>query len=124
MIAAMNKLFGLDVSSIHLPRMQVFEVTWPFRRRNSACSIATPRTSIDQIKMTMEASIQELRGIAAVRLRRDIRCASSVRELWLLRGDTYSLISMQVNQQAAAVAINALLPCFTGWMPEHQLLEI
>ncbi len=50
--------------------------------------------------------------------------ARTPEQMWLLRSDLYSLISLAFTQQEAARRVNGLLPCFEGWIAERQLSAI
>jgi len=80
--------------------------------------------TLSQIKLNLELCIQDLQNGSADRLRYKIRGAREVRELWMLRSDIHQLIAKERDQQEAARAINALLPCFAGWMPPSQMVKI
>jgi hypothetical protein len=83
-----------------------------------------PKMALSEIRLKMELAIQDWHGIEMDRLRHKIRAAATVQDLWLLRGDLHQVISKQTSQQQAADEINALLPCFEGWLPERQLTRI
>ncbi len=85
---------------------------------------ADKRMPVSEVKLKFELAIQDSQGKDAERLRYKIRGVRQVSELWLLRSDMYELISKRQSQQAAADAINALLPCFEAWLPAHQLSKI
>jgi hypothetical protein len=82
------------------------------------------KMSITQAKLKFELAMQEFSGQDADRLRYRIRGTRDVRDLWYLRSDMHSLISKRLNQAEASERINQLLPCFDGWIPEHQLTKI
>lgn len=82
------------------------------------------KLSLSQIKLQMELTFQDVNGSDAERLRYKLRSAREAKELWLLRSDVHQLISQQVNQKEAAERINALLPCFEGWLPKQSLAKI
>ncbi len=82
------------------------------------------RMTVAEAKLKFELAIQDLQGKEVERLRYKIRGVREVSDLWLLRSDIHQLIAKGQDQQKAAEAINALLPCFEGWMPAHQLIKI
>lgn len=60
----------------------------------------------------------------AMRLRAKITNAKTPGELWMLRNDTYQVISHHHNQSVAAERINGLLRAFEGWVDPKQITRI
>jgi hypothetical protein len=83
-----------------------------------------PKMSLVQIKLKIESSLQDVAGSEADRQRQKILAARHVQDLWQMRSEVHQLISRQIGQQIASDRINALLPCFAGWIPKHFLVKI
>jgi hypothetical protein len=79
---------------------------------------------LPEIKLQMQAALNDMPGIEAERIKYKIHMARSVNELWLIRSDMYQTISMLRGQTEAALRINQLLPCFKHWLPAQQLAAI
>jgi hypothetical protein len=124
-IPTMTKMFGFEVSANSRESSKAFGISMPFRRSTSnEKPAATQPMTLSQIKLNVELCIQDIQNASADRLRYKIRGAREVRELWMLRSDIHQLIAKERDQQDAARAINALLPCFAGWMPSSQMVKI
>jgi predicted component of type VI protein secretion system len=113
-----------DFSPSLSPRSSRFLGFFSSFRNSKAAQSTEQRMHVSEAKLKFELKIQDMQGKDADRLRYKIRGVRDVRELWLLRSDVHELISKRQNQQAAADAINDLLPCFEGWIPAHQLAKI
>ncbi len=124
MILTMNKFFGFENSSNERGSSKSFGFSMSFGRSKQPSEEAPKKMTLSEIKLKMELCLQDLQGKEIERLRYKIRGVRDVRELWMLRSDVHQAISKEQNQQAAATAINALLPCFALWMPKHQLVSI
>jgi hypothetical protein len=123
-ILAMTKSLGFENSAPSPSFSKSFSLSLPFRRSQERREAKAQKMTISQIKLQLELSFQDTEGSDAERLRYKIRATREVRDLWMLRSDVHQLISRQINQQEAAQRINALLPCFAGWMPKHSLAPI
>jgi hypothetical protein len=124
MILTMNKLLGFESSGNSRSLSKSFSLSMPFGRSKQPGQEEPKKMTLSQIKLSVELCIQDVQGHEVERLRFKIRTVRDVRELWMLRSDVHQVISRHQNQQTAATAINALLPCFAGWMPANQLLKI
>jgi hypothetical protein len=83
-----------------------------------------PQTNLDELRQLVLAAFADCSAAAAERLRDRARSMHSARELWLLRADIYQLVARQHCQFEAARRINALLPAFSGWLPEAALTRV
>jgi hypothetical protein len=101
-----------------------FSISLAFRFTRSKDKSPKLRMSLQQIKLKFELLIQDVHGVEADRMRYKIRGTREVKDLWLLRSDLHQLIAMKQSQTIASEKINALLPCFAGWLPSKQLSKI
>lgn len=76
------------------------------------------------IRNAMTASFDDCADNSAQRLRAKIENAKTPSELWMLRNDTYQVISHHHNQSVAAERINGLLRAFEGWVDPKQITHI
>lgn len=123
-MTAVNRMFGFDSSTPSRRPSRAFGISLPFSTSLRGEKAVPARMSLSDIKLKMELSLQDVQGATVERLRYKIRAVREVKELWLLRSDVHQLLSKEVNQAAAAQAINDMLPCFLGWLPERQLVKI
>lgn len=124
MILAMTKSLGFEISANSQSPSKSFSLSMPFRRSQQHRDAQAQKMTASQVKLQLELSFQDVDGAEAERLRYKVRAAREVRELWMLRSDVHQLISRQFSQHEAARRINALLPCFTGWLPSKTLTAI
>lgn len=82
------------------------------------------RLPVAEIRQRLRQAVHDCPGMDAQRLQFKIMAASSARELWMLRSDLYDCIGRHHSQAFAVTRVNALLPCFDGWLPSHQLVRI
>jgi ERCC4-type nuclease len=123
-ILAMNKSLGFDNSSPSPKSSKSFSLSLPFRRSKEERDAEAQKMSLSKVKLKLELSFQDIETHDAERLRHKVRATREVKDLWMLRSDVHQLISHQFNQQEAAQRINALLPCFAGWLPKATLTPI
>jgi hypothetical protein len=123
-LSAMTKSLGFEPSGNSRSHSKSFSFSLPFMRSKDSAREPSKKLSLSQIKLQMELTFQDVNGSDAERLRYKLRSAREAKELWLLRSDVHQLISQQVNQKEAAERINALLPCFEGWLPKQSLAKI
>lgn len=124
MILAMTRSSDFEASGHSPASIKSFSLSLPFRRSQERREEQAKKMSLSQVKLQMELCFQDVEGTDADRLRYKIRAVREVKDLWMLRSDVHQLISRQINQQEAAQRINALLPCFAGWIPKHSLVAI
>ena len=124
MILAMTKSLGFESSGTRPTTSKSFSLSLPFRRSKERSEEQAQKMSLSHIKLQLELSFQDVETQDADRLRHKIRAAREVHDVWMLRSDAHQLISRQLSQQEAAQRINALLPCFAGWMPKASLAAI
>jgi hypothetical protein len=79
---------------------------------------------LQAIRVVMLASVKDCEGLQAQRLQLKISGAASAQDLWMLRNDTYLVISQQHDQAVAAKRINQLMHAFEGWVEPRQLVKI
>ena len=87
----------------------------------AAFAIKRPLTEIRQHR---RAVLADCTAMDAQRLQFKVQAAMSAHELWMLRSDLYECVARHHSQSEAARRINALLPCFDGWLPSRQLARI
>lgn len=93
--------------------------------RSSASAPDTPdRLPLEQIRHRLHHALHDCRGVDAQRIIYRINMAGTPADLWLLRTDVYQCISRTRNQTEATGRINALMGCFSGWVPAAQLTRI
>jgi hypothetical protein len=106
---------------------KVFGISMPFwlsSMRGGAPKSQSSRASLSKIKLHTELSFQDISSVKSDRLRLKIRSARDVNEVWMLRSDVHQMIAREINQQEAALRINALMPLFEGWIPAKALTSI
>lgn len=87
----------------------------------AAFAIKMPLT---EIRQHLRAVLADCTTMEAQRLQFKVQAAMSAHELWMLRSDLYECVARHHSQSEAARRINALLPCFDGWLPSRQLVRI
>lgn len=87
-----------------------------FRKRaHTGTPRATPPTpDLTSVRSAMLQSTQDCEGIPALRLKVRIGHANSLRDLWALRSDIYSLVARSHCQTEANSRIDALTRLFKG----------
>jgi hypothetical protein len=119
----MTKSLGFEPSGNSRSASKSFSFSMPFLRSKGA-EEAKSKVTLSKVKLSVELCFQDVHGQEADRMRFKVRSARDVKELWMLRSDIYQLISHHGSQRLAAERINALLPCFEGWIPAHALAKI
>jgi len=76
------------------------------------------------IRQALLDCLADCDSATAQRLRHKIGQTQTPQDLWLLRNDTYQIVSQRHNQTVAAERINALIVCFQGWIDAKQLVRI
>lgn len=91
-------------------------LTQKFRERAQAKTSRTtsPAPDLGSVRNAMLQSTQDCDGIPAQRLKVRIGHANSLRDLWALRSDMYSLIARSHCQTEADSRIDALSQLFEG----------
>ena len=92
-------------------------------KRRKAPKVATLK-DLQVIRTAMLKCMEDCDGLQAQRLHLKITSAASPQDLWMLRNDTYQVISQQYSQTAAAERINQLMDAFEGWVEPRQLVKI
>ncbi len=87
----------------------------------AAFAIKMPLT---EIRHRLRSVLADCTALDAQRLQFKVQAAMSAQELWMLRSDLYECVARHHSQSEAAQRINALLPCFDGWLPSRQLVRI
>jgi ERCC4-type nuclease len=123
-ILAMTKTFGFEPSGNSKSHSKSFNLSLPFTRSKAQTEAPKTKMSLSQVKLQVELSLQDIESHDVERLRYKIRAVREVRELWMLRSDVHQVIAKRISQQEAAKRINALLPCFEGWVPAKSLVKI
>jgi hypothetical protein len=90
----------------------------------AAIARAQSKVSLQVIQQFMTNAVAEFPGIDTERVLYKIKGSNTAQDLWILRSDLYQVISKAHSQTEAARRINALLPCFSHWIPEQQLTKI
>jgi hypothetical protein len=119
----MTKSLGFEPSGNSRSASKSFSLSMPFMRSRSS-EEAKSKMTLSQVKLKVELCFQDVDGQEADRMRFKVRGAREVKDLWMLRSDIHQLISRRLSQQEAAERINALLPCFEGWIPKLSLAKI
>jgi hypothetical protein len=99
---------------------------WRASSRHGAMFASSPpdKMPLPDIAAAMTAALAGCQGFEADLLGHRIAAAQKVSDLWMLRGALYQLVCHQASQTQADDRINALLPCFEGWLPANQLTTI
>lgn len=92
-------------------------------KRSSPPKVATLK-DLQAIRTAMLACITDCESLQAQRLHLKIASSASTQDLWLLRNDTYQVISQQHSQAVAVERINQLVQTFEGWVEPRQLVKI
>ncbi len=79
---------------------------------------------LGEMRQHLRAVLDDCTAMDAQRLQFKVQAAMSAHELWMLRSDLYECVARHHSQSEAARRINALLPCFDGWLPSCQLVRI
>ena len=87
-------------------------------------AIEPQKLHLGEVRLLMHDALQECQGPACERMRWRIDGARAAQDLWLLRGDIFQLVSRQFCQEEAVRRVNALLPAFSGWLPERVLTRL
>ncbi|MGE0497707.1 MAG: hypothetical protein AB7I35_13385 [Ramlibacter sp.] len=82
------------------------------------------KLTLQEVRQHLHQTVHDCSGSDAQRLRFKLQAATSVKEFWMLRSDLYECIARSHSQTEAARRINALLPCFDGWLPSRLLVRI
>jgi hypothetical protein len=83
------------------------------------------RLPVPIVRRRMRDLLSDLQAnTARERMEFKIDNAQSANELWVLRGDLYSVLAKQLSQQEAIRRVDGLLPSFEGWLPAWQLRKL
>lgn len=82
------------------------------------------RMPLDDVRLRMREALTDCAGMDAQRLLFKVQAAQTADALWMLRSDLYNCIARHHSQSQATQRINALLPCFEGWLPSRQLVRV
>jgi hypothetical protein len=85
---------------------------------------ASAPMAVNDVRIQLLRVLKDCHAIDALRLGLRVQATQSVKELWLLRSDLYGCIARHHSQTEASQRINALLPCFDGWLPSRQLTRV
>ena len=83
-----------------------------------------PKAHLEQLRLQLQEALEECEGPMCERLRWRIDAACTAQHLWLLRGEIFQLVARQFCQQEAARRVNALLPAFSGSLPERMQTRV
>lgn len=87
-------------------------------------SLKPPAPHLDEVRRHLCAALQGCDGPVSERMRWRIVEALTAHDLWLLRGEIFQLVADEFHQEEAARRINALLPAFSGWLPDRMLTRV
>lgn len=87
-------------------------------------SLKPPAPHLEQVRRQLYIALEGCDGPVCERLRWRIVEAATAHDLWLLRGEMFQIIADTYYQGEAARRINALLPAFSGWLPERMLTRV
>ncbi|MCW5651517.1 MAG: hypothetical protein KIS62_17360 [Ramlibacter sp.] len=79
---------------------------------------------LPEVRERLQQTLRDCASPDARRLHYRLQAAGSVKEFWMMRSDLYECIARDHSQAEAARRINALLPCFDGWLPSRLLVRI
>jgi len=82
------------------------------------------RHHVEQLRRQLHEALQQCEGPMCERLHWRIDAACTAHHLWLLRGEIFQLVSREFCQEEAARRINALLPAFSGRVPQRMLTRV
>jgi hypothetical protein len=114
-------LSSLPLVSVVLSR---FRSNFHLHKQDDITLAGLHRCKVSEIQQAMAMSLYGFESAQANLVREEIFVTQDVRDLWLLRSKLHQLLAQKASQDEAAYAINALLPYFSGWLPERQLIEI
>lgn len=83
-----------------------------------------PRQQLETLRFQVQDALYRCEGAMCERMRWRIEEACTAQQLWLLRGEIFQLVARQFCQEEAVRRINALLPAFSGWLPERMLTRV
>ena len=87
----------------------------------AAFAIKMPLT---EVRQRLRAVLADCTAMDAQRIQFRVQAAMTAHDLWMLRSNLYECVAREHSQSEAARRINALLPCFDGWLPSRQLVRI
>ena len=79
---------------------------------------------LEALRLQLHEALLRCEGPMCERMHWRIDAACTAQHLWLLRGEIFQLVSRQFCQEEAARRINALLPAFSGRLPERMLARV
>lgn len=83
-----------------------------------------PKQQLESLRFLVQDALHRCEGPMCERMRWRIEEAYTAQQLWLLRGEIFQLVARQFCQDEAVQRINALLPAFSGWLPERMLTRV
>jgi hypothetical protein len=86
--------------------------------------VETEKPHLGELRLLLHDAVRQCDGPMCQRMRWRIDGARTAQDLWLLRGDIFQLVARQFCQEEAVQRVNALLPAFTGWLPERMLARL
>ena len=79
---------------------------------------------LEGLQFQLHQALRECTGPMAQRMRWRIDDTYTVEALWLLREEIFQLVAGEFCQEEAVRRVNALLPAFSGWLPERMLTRV
>ena len=92
--------------------------------RAHGATVEPSAPDLQQMQLQLHHALRGCAGPMSQRMRWRIDETYAVEDLWLLRGEIFQLVAGEFCQEEAAQRINALLPVFSGWVPERMLARI
>lgn len=87
-------------------------------------TVEPAKPHLEELRLQLHDTLQQCEGPMCERMRWRIDAAHTAQHLWLLRGEIFQLIACQFCQEEAVRRINALLPAFSGRLPERMLTRV
>ena len=82
------------------------------------------KLGLGEVRLLLHDALRQCAGPACQRMRWRIDGARSAHDLWLLRGELFQLVAREFCQEEAVQRVNALLPAFSGWLPQRTLTRL
>lgn len=120
----MEKSFASSLSQLPAAALSGLFSSIHSRKHDAIALEVLHRSDLAEIQQAMATLLTGFDGVQARLIKEEIFVTRDARNLWLLRSKLHLHISQLANQHDADLAINSLIPYFSGWLPERQLTEI
>lgn len=86
--------------------------------------VEAQKLQLGEVRLLLHDALGQCEGPMCERLHWRIDETHTAPHLWLLREEIFQLVARQFCQEEAVRRINALLPAFSGWLPERTLTRV